>query len=336
MVATTGLEYLGQSVQILDWLVQTSGLIGGLSGAQAALLSATLPMTETVRTALPEWLQSPQAIGMLMAAVAAVMYAGFAMLSYRQRRRQRLLEDMVKQRTQELEEKSQQLAEALAAAKRASRTDRLTGLANRRAVEEGLPADVLIVDRRFAERPYPADSDFTMFVLDIDHFKAVNDQYGHAVGDRILEQFSTILKDVFRASDIIARWGGEEFLVVSRFTDRANAAEIAERLRHCIETHDFVIADGETTRCTASIGYASYPFDPDFAHPLTWECTIGIADCALYAAKKTSRNAWVGLSAGSPGTPLTKADIIRDTSALIARGALRAETSIADDKDLIW
>src|SRR5262249_4984684 len=125
----------------------------------------------------------------------------------------------------------------------------------------------------------------------IDHFKAVNDQLGHAAGDCVLRQMRERLEQVFRSSDYVLRWGGEEFLAVTRGSPRRDAPEIAERLRVAIAERPFILDDGQPLPKTASIGFAAFPFDT-----LTWSQVVELADQALYRAKNDGRNRWAGTS----------------------------------------
>src|SRR6185436_11380435 len=121
----------------------------------------------------------------------------------------------------------------------ASLTDALTGLRNRRYLEQTIGADLAIASRAAGE-------DLVFLLVDLDHFKLVNDTYGHDAGDAVLVQVGTILRAFFRTSDSAVRWGGEEFLVVVRFVDRTHAGELAEKLRFAVESHRFALPDGRT------------------------------------------------------------------------------------------
>jgi len=176
----------------------------------------------------------------------------------------------------------------------------------------------------------PENADLLFLVIDIDHFKAVNDELGHAAGDRVLVQVGEVLRQICRESDTVARWGGEEFLAVSRFGDRSEAGALAERIRSRFGAHSFELGSGRRRRCTCSIGFAVYPFSPAEPEALGWEQVVDIADEALYAAKRSGRNAWVGLASTQTTRPDTLAD--RSTEAIersVARGELTVETSVA-------
>jgi diguanylate cyclase (GGDEF)-like protein len=197
-------------------------------------------------------------------------------------------------------------------AEQLSVTDSLTGLKNRRYVMQTIAADLAAVQRRRRDAlpAEAADADLVFLLIDIDRFKSVNDEFGHRAGDMVLTQFATILRDICRASDTLVRWGGEEFLIVSRFSDRRRASAFAERVRSEIERGAFQIGNGRTVHRTCSVGFASYPFS--LAHPdaLSWEQIVAVADDALYMAKRAGANAWVGVTASGSATE----DVLRRRS----------------------
>ena len=133
------------------------------------------------------------------------------------------------------------------------------------------------------------------FLIDIDHFKAINDEFGHNTGDQVLIETRRRLKSVFREIDYLIRWGGEEFLVVVHNTTRQKASVLAERVLQAIGSMPYTLNADEHKNISCSIGYTAYPFSKDNYLALNWEDSIGIADAALYAAKNNSRNTWVGV-----------------------------------------
>jgi diguanylate cyclase (GGDEF)-like protein len=152
-----------------------------------------------------------------------------------------------------------------------ARVDALTGLANRRALEEILAAEISRA-QRFAHQ-------LAVVLLDLDRFKEINDSFGHAAGDVMLRAVSRLLTSLARQGDTVARWGGEEFVVVLPETDLAGAQRFAERLRRTIEAH--AVGDMKTS---ASCGVATMlPED-------SVEELLGAADQALYRAKSNGRN----------------------------------------------
>jgi diguanylate cyclase (GGDEF)-like protein len=195
--------------------------------------------------------------------------------------RGRELEGLVEARTIELRD-------AYARIEEASLTDALTGLRNRRFIQQAVDADAAAVRRLHAGgEGQSGRSDLVFLLLDIDHFKQVNDVHGHAAGDAVLVQVAEILRGLFRTGDHVARWGGEEFLVVARFSDRQRGAELAEKIRAAVAAHTFRLPGGAELKKTCSIGYAAYPNDRDAE---SWQAAIDIADAGLYRAKREGRN----------------------------------------------
>jgi diguanylate cyclase (GGDEF)-like protein len=125
----------------------------------------------------------------------------------------------------------------------------------------------------------------SVIFLDLDGFKRVNDQYGHLAGSRTLSEVGGILAQAVRESDILARYGGDEFVVVLPETPPSGAMVIAERIRRAIETHCFLEAQGLQARISASFGIAAYP-----DHALTPEGLIQKADQAMYRVKERNKN----------------------------------------------
>ena len=190
-------------------------------------------------------------------------------------------------------------------AERLSVTDTLTGLKNRRFVAQAIGAETAAVQRRLHDAPdaeRPADADLIFLMMDLDKFKAVNDGYGHKAGDALLVQIADVLNESCRASDVIARWGGDEFLVVSRFADRRSGPALAERIRSAIAEHVFVLDDGRTLRCACSVGVASYPFSRRHVDALSWEQVAAVADQALYLTKRSGANGWTSVTAADSVT----------------------------------
>ena len=156
-------------------------------------------------------------------------------------------------------------------------TDGLTGLHNRRYMESHLKT--LVMDSLRSGRA------LSMLIADIDHFKQVNDTYGHDVGDVVLKEFAVRLKRNTRGIDLACRLGGEEFVIIMPDTDIARAYQVGERLRAYVAAENFQIGGGQTIRVTASVGIATLERGDD-----TPETVYKRADNALYAAKRRGRN----------------------------------------------
>ncbi len=250
------------------------------------------------------------------------------------------LEKRVQERTSELQKKHEQLEEAYLQLEQISLSDPLTGLNNRRYLQKLIPMDIAKVQREYDDlrnnRPIKTPThDLAFFILDVDYFKPVNDNYGHLAGDQLLIQLSELLAEVCRDSDCLVRWGGEEFLIVSRFSDRDEMPLMAERIRKSVENHTFELADGLRLNKTCSIGFACYPFQCQYPTSLSWEQVIDTADRALYAAKNSGRNRTVGIAA-TPMTP--QEDLYKKISSnitLLIRDK-QVEVLATTTKDLNW
>lgn len=159
-----------------------------------------------------------------------------------------------------------------------AQTDPLTRLLNRRGLQERLASEM--------ERVRRYGTTVSVLLLDLDHFKHINDTHGHLVGDAVLCEVAALLQKGVRAVDVVARYGGEEFVIVLPETGPAGAAAFAERLREYIESFTFVQARSAPVRLTTSIGVASYPsFGVESVEDL-----FAAADQALYRAKAEGRN----------------------------------------------
>ena len=157
-------------------------------------------------------------------------------------------------------------------------TDPLTQVLNRRALTVRLASEL--------ERARRYDSVITLLMVDLDHFKAVNDTYGHLVGDEVLREVATLLQNEIRSVDVVARYGGEEFVVVLPETSLAGATTFAERIREHVSMTPFAGSLVEPLKLTASIGVSSYPSTA----VNTVDDLFARADEALYRAKAEGRN----------------------------------------------
>ncbi len=263
------------------------------------------------------WFRALAALGLI-----ALAYAAYRLRVRRLEARGRALEQLVQERTLSLAETNQELTVAYRRIEEASLTDPLTRLRNRRFLDQGIESDLDLSARRHEDgHTGSGETDLAFLLLDLDHFKTVNDTYGHAAGDAVLSQTADLLRSTCRASDHLVRWGGEEFLLVARFCDRADAPTLAEKIRATIAAHPFRLDDGLEIRRTASIGFAVYPFAPAAPRAVGWQEIVAMADLALYAAKRRGRNRWVGVEAGTEGDPAETARSFREApEAAIAEG----------------
>jgi diguanylate cyclase (GGDEF)-like protein len=155
----------------------------------------------------------------------------------------------------------------------ASRTDVLTGIANRRKLEADLHALTSVARRH--------DQPFAVALVDVDHFKLVNDTFGHSAGDEVLRTIADRLQEALRVEDVAGRWGGEEFLLLLPMTDLPGATVVGERLRAAIAGESIALADGTLVDVRISVGVATGHDVPD---------VLLRADAALYRAKAGGRN----------------------------------------------
>ncbi|MBJ7355717.1 GGDEF domain-containing protein [Nocardioides sp.] len=171
----------------------------------------------------------------------------------------------------------------LAIAQLRASTDALTGLPNKRSVADNLK-------RMFAQSSRSANP-MAVVMLDLDHFKSLNDRFGHPAGDQVLASVGTVMRATMREGDFAGRNGGEEFAVILPDTDAAGGAAVAEKLRKAIAD---VVVPGVDVEITASLGVAAYP-----EHALSPERLERLADAALYVAKRLGRNR-VEVATGHP------------------------------------
>jgi len=163
------------------------------------------------------------------------------------------------------------------ASHRDARTDALTGLDNRRSMQERGRVEL--------KRAQRSGLPVSVILCDLDHFKSINDKYGHEAGDATLTRAAAVLRGALRESDALGRWGGEEFMAVLPGTDTGGAAEVAERMRAAIAAARF---DGRAEGTTISLGVAS---SEQFDDPgMEWDLLIKEADQRLYRAKREGRN----------------------------------------------
>lgn len=199
-----------------------------------------------------------------------------------------------------------------------STRDSLTRLLNRHAAGKRLNAMV-------PARVDAGDARMAVFLIDIDRFKAINDRLGHDAGDTALVTVARTLTAACGPDAVVARWGGEEFLVGCRGLDAAGAAETAERLRTAISGS---VIGGGVGAVTVSIGFAGAPVFPPPGSATAgieaghWPDAVILADRALYAAKRDGRNTWIGLW-GRSGASVAVDEVLDDPTAAIAAGDLQ-------------
>jgi diguanylate cyclase (GGDEF)-like protein len=252
----------------------------------------------------------------------------FAVWQNQQRRRRRealyarRLEQEVQDHTTQLALRNEELERVNRRLRETSVTDPLTKLGNRRYLHEAMAGLAPDARRTAGEGATPASS-AVLLIVDLDHLKPINDQHGHECGDQILITVADILRRCCRASDLLVRWGGDEFVIVNLDADLAEAELLAERIRSAVAKQIFLLPNRETSRTSCSIGFCRLPFAREAPRMLSWEQTLAIADAALYHAKK-ERNSWIGWAgtAAVAGMSSILEELERDADALERNGLL--------------
>ncbi|MBO8170224.1 MAG: diguanylate cyclase [Thermoanaerobacteraceae bacterium] len=185
--------------------------------------------------------------------------------------------DELGQLAETLNAMAEKLEKSQAALEDLSIRDALTGLYNRREFQRRLKEEV--------ERTRRHGGSFSLLMLDADHFKTINDTYGHQVGDEVLRVMATLICREVRPVDQVARYGGEEFAIILPETSASGALVLAERIRNVIANQAITVSQGQVLNLTVSIGVAAFPEDARSEEEL-----IDAADQALYAAKHAGRN----------------------------------------------
>ena len=238
----------------------------------------------------------------------------------------RRLQEEVNARTAELAERNQQMQSVNVQLREASVTDPLTGLGNRRCLREAMSA---------AKSDEQAGGTVLM-IVDLDYLKPINDQYGHDGGDAVLVRMAEILRHFYRSSDLIVRWGGDEFVVLCRNCDLNTASTLAERVRSAVAKTIFRVGDGAVVRTSCTIGFATLPFIAQAPQLGDWEQSMNLADAALYRAKQ-QRNTWFGWAgtAAAAAIPSLPAAIDADAAGLEQQGLLEVRRRPPDTEDTV-
>ena len=233
---------------------------------------------------------------------------------------------LLEQQALMLEKANQELAES-------AFSDALTGLRNRRYFKtyieaefhdwEPEAADSLAVLAESSDETQHREfgDDLLMYIFDLDHFKNINDTYGHDAGDVVLVEVARRLRATARAGDSLMRWGGEEFLVVSRGVRRDNGAGFAQRIMSALADTPIVIPGGHTLRITASIGWAPFPWNRVNPQSVSQEDVLFMADSAVYLSKRGGRNRAFGV--------LPKADVVDSWPAHVRKAGKEAPAQLA-------
>jgi diguanylate cyclase (GGDEF)-like protein len=236
---------------------------------------------------LPNFWQTYWARGLMAVVFLAGVWVFVSLRTRALHRRKSELERAVAERNAELMRKNKELEEI-------SLTDPLTGIRNRRYFYETISKDIaqaLRAHQKSNDSPVPGPRQDLIFALvDIDRFKRVNDEMGHTAGDKLLQEVAKRIESVMRKSDDLVRWGGEEFLLVCRTTDRENASLLCARVLEALRDTPFDVGNGVQVHKTCSIGWAPFPWVKGETGTLSIENVLELADKALYLAKREGRN----------------------------------------------
>jgi diguanylate cyclase (GGDEF)-like protein len=257
------------------------------------------------------WLPEIAGTGGLVLLVWGILWS-----RYRDRRENERLERAVAERSAELAQANRELQEA-------SLSDPLTGTRNRRFFNSMITADASQAVRAYrGSEVYGRDHrDLLFFMVDIDHFKDVNDLYGHDAGDRVLVQIAERLNRVVRESDFLIRWGGEEFLVVFRAAERNDGALLASRILKAVNSVQFDLGNDRRLGRSCSIGWAAFPWLPPACSDLPVDEVLRLADRGLYLAKQQGRNQAVGVIPANFAPTITTPAANSTSGNLLARPA---------------
>ena len=198
-----------------------------------------------------------------------------------------------------------ELAKANQGLQEVSLTDPLTGVRNRRFFDAMVPGDVSQILRSYSAPRKPGANDLIFYLVDLDDFKEVNDRYGHDIGDKVLVKLIRGINSVIRSSDVVVRWGGDEFLIVSRYSNRADAATLASRILTAVgNPKPGLVGAGLEIRQTCSIGWTAFPWFPDRPDEVPLETVLRLADRGVYEAKRVGKNRAMGVVPSDTGTIL--------------------------------
>jgi diguanylate cyclase (GGDEF)-like protein len=192
-------------------------------------------------------------------------------------------------------------------------TDLLTGARNRRFLNTTIEGDVRQVIRSYSAATGSASKrnrDLIFYLIDADSFKEVNDRHGHDIGDKMLIEMARRISSAIRHSDVLIRWGGDEFLVASRYTEREEALNLPTRVLNSVGAEAIELEDGISVHCTCSIGWAVFPWFVRAPEAVSYDEVLRLADHALYEAKKAGRNQATGmLPSRDEPAPTTGAEV---------------------------
>ena len=245
--------------------------------------SETVTTTFTREPAITEtaWFRAALWLGTIVVAVTLLW-----LRMTQTRTRHRRLEKEIRERTGALRALNAELKASNAELEQVNQTDSLTGLVNRRYLDHGL---------RTGELGASIAPEGLLIIIDIDYFKRINDAYGHIAGDDVLCQFAEVLRSATRQTDLVARWGGEEFILICNCPGNDPVA-LLDRIAGEIRDHRFQVGHRRDLEVTCSIGAVGYPLAGDDSIDARMPVLIELADASLYAVKSGGRDGWALLT----------------------------------------
>ncbi len=285
-------------------------------------------------------------------AVAAVVFIGWRYHRLHQRLEGGMTEmegtlaqlrDRIGDQTEALEHAGEQLEAQRYTIEELRLTDAVTGLWTRRHAFSMLATHCARALRAWVAwnmgetKNKPENDDVLIFIVGLDKLEEATLALGNQIIERVLREFADVLRMSSRSTDVLARWGESEFLVVRSGADRASGNQLAERLRESVASHVFRPNDELELSTTCSIGFAGHPLLTHDPEALGWEDVVTLAQSALDAGRRTGRNSWVGVG-GDASTPCEglQALLADGPADLIAKDRLRVVTSFDDGTAIQW
>lgn len=323
-----GFDQTWRDAEVGQYQAQYTNLPPGEYRFQVSGTSATGVPADAVASTIiiiPPYFSETAWFWVLLAAIGSGLFAlGYRLLGRMHRRREAQLDRMIHERTRELQEANKEL-------ERISTTDALTGLHNRRHITALMAQEMAYYARYFAARP-DLDESMVFCILDLDDFKLVNDSLGHEAGDRLLRSFAHQLRSSMREGDHLARWGGEEFLVVLRPMPAVQVPALLDRMCKTIREARHDIGTDAPVKVTCSIGATEFP-----RIHAPWQTLLVFADYAMYRAKEAGRDNWALLRPARAGnqsftqTPGNLERMLADGRLQLLRGDGGAEPAASAD-----
>jgi diguanylate cyclase (GGDEF)-like protein len=214
-----------------------------------------------------------------------LFYLVFWVLRTQERRKQEALEGLITERTLELRQANDKLNQVNSKLKLVSHSDELTGLRSRRFLFDQLPKDIEHFQRNSQSLQAQGKS-LVLLIINFDNFSRINDAYGPIAGDSCLQQMAALLNSRTQGSDYVARWSGDEFLLLLRDFKCNKIDSYVSELCQAVAAYSFQLPNGKSTHITASIGWSFYPLQLLGGQVISWETSINLADIALHQVKK--------------------------------------------------